>query len=688
MALPITSAADQSTGLKTTSSRALWTAIAVAVLLLVIFLQLMLSVHGESLSWDEGDHIFSGYMSLKHADFGLNPEHPPLVKMVAALPLLAVHLQVPELQNRNFKIEAFLDGKDFIARNDPQKLVFRARMAASTFALLLALFVFLAAREMFGTSAGLIALALLAFDPTFLAHGAMVTTDVGASCFILASIYAFYRCVKAPSISRVILAGLLAGCALCAKHTGILLFLMLPALIVCEMIWGKSVAAGSATAEPRNPPASRLQLVGIFLAIGLIAWAVLWSFYGFRYNARPAGFALNPTFQTYLHQVSKPFEVWVIGAFARWHLFPESYLYGIADIQQTADAYTSYFFGKVYPHGTRLYFLGVLAIKSTLPFLLFVLVAIVAVARRKLGHAREILYLAIPAVLYLAVAMTSNMNIGARHILPVYVFLYVLIGGAASILVRQNRRWGYVVAVLLLWQVIASLCIFPDYMAYANELWGGSTQTYKYLSDSNVDWAQQLIAVNDYLHQHNIKNCWFVYFAEGEIDTHSYGIPCRPLPITETLWWVNEELDVPPEIDGPVLISAGDLTGFEYGPAPLNPYEQFKSLQPIAVIQHGVYVFDGHFAIPLASAYTHAQKAQNLLAAHRPEAAFVEAQQAVKLAPDTVFTNAVMGDVLTALQRPADARSSYEKALVIARTVHPEFQADWIRSLNEKLAAK
>jgi hypothetical protein len=658
--------------------------VAVAGLLLIIFLQLALSVHGESLSWDEGDHIFSGYMSLKHADFGLNPEHPPLVKMIAALPLLSMHLQVPTLQSRNFKIEAFLDGKNFIAQNDPQRLVFRARLAVSILALLLALAVFLAAREMFGTTGGLIALTLLAFDPTFLAHGAMVGTDVGVSCFMFASIYAFYRCVKSPSLPRVLLAGLLAGCALGAKHTAILLFFMLLALLICELIWGKRLAGQ--TLATRSTP--KLHLIGTFFAIGLIAWVVLWSFYGLHYNARPAGLSLNPTFQTYLHQDTKSYQVSVLGAFARWHLFPESYLYGIADIQQTADFYTSYFFGKTYPHGTRLYFPGVIAIKSTLPFLILLLIAIVAAACRKLAHLREILYLTIPPLLYLAVAMTSNMNIGARHILPVYVFLYVLIAGAASILIRQNRRWAYVVAILVLWQVIAAVRIFPNYMAFANELWGGPSQTYKYLSDSNTDWAQQLIAVNDYLRQHNIKDCWFVYFAEGVIDTHSYGIPCKPLPITETLWWVNEELDVPPEIDGPVLISASDLTGFEYGPAPLNPYEQFKTLKPTAVIQYGVYVFDGHFSIPLASAYTHAQKAQNLLAANQPVAAFAEAQKAIALAPDTVFTNTVLGDVLTALHKDAEARSFYEKALYLAKTVRPEFQVAAVEDLQKKLAPK
>lgn len=181
-----------------------WVKIAAVIfLLLVLEFQLLYSVKHESLTFDEGDHIFAGYMSLKHHDFGLNPEHPPLVKMIAAVPLLPMHLHEPQLQNRYFKTEAYLSGRDLIFQNDHEKVIFRARMAASIFALLAVLLAFLTAREMFGTGAGFIALALIVFEPNFLAHGALVTTDTGTAASLLASIYAFYRYVKSPTWGRV-----------------------------------------------------------------------------------------------------------------------------------------------------------------------------------------------------------------------------------------------------------------------------------------------------------------------------------------------------------------------------------------------------------------------------------------------------------------------------------------------------
>src|SRR5215470_9923437 len=178
------------------------TVVGVIMLLLVLEGQLLYSVHHESLTWDEGDHIFAGYMSLKHRDFGLNPEHPPLVKMIAAIPLQGMNLREPQLQNRYFKTEAYLSGRDFVFQNDFETIISRARTAASMFALLLALLAFLTAREMFGTGAGFLALLLIVFEPNFLAHGALVTTDTGAACCLLASIYAFYRYVKSPSSGR------------------------------------------------------------------------------------------------------------------------------------------------------------------------------------------------------------------------------------------------------------------------------------------------------------------------------------------------------------------------------------------------------------------------------------------------------------------------------------------------------
>lgn len=645
---------------------------------------MVLTARRNSITWDEDDHLYAGYMSLKHGDFGINPEHPPLVKMISAAPLLGQKLIVPVPQDRYFKHEGFLGGKDFVFKNDANKILFCARMASSVLTILLALLVFFATCEMFGVGPAFIALTLLVFDPNILGHSALVTTDIAVSLFLLASIYGFYRYVKAPSIARLTVVGLAAGLGLASKHTGILVFPMLFLLALIEVVRGKGAAE---EASPVTRKQLTVRMVIALAVVSVMAVAILWGFYGFRYAARPAGMQLNPPLEPYIQGLAKPSEIKLLSFVARHHLLPESYLYGLADVRMIADFYQSFVMGKVYPHGVWFFFPVSFAIKSTLPFLLLLVLAVVAIAMRKLTCWREILYLTVPPLFYLLVAMNSKMNIGVRHILPLYVFFGVLIGGAAWLFIKENRRWAYAVVVLLVFHAATSLRTFPAYVAYGNELFGGSESTYKYLSDSNSDWGQQLKATKKYLDSRGIKDCYFVYFAGGVVDTDYYGIPCKLLPTPDALW-VNAHFDAPEKIDGTILISAGDLSGFEFGPDTLNPYEQFKYIKPTAVIDYGLFVYDGHFEIPLAASISHAQKAGDLLGAKKPELALVEAQQAVALAPDAVNPNALMGDVLTELKRPQEARPYYEKALKLAKTVHPEFQVGWVPGLQQKLATR
>src|SRR6185503_6165141 len=296
---------------------------------------------------------------------------------------------------------------------------------------------------------------------------------------------------------------------------------------------------------------------------------VLWSFYRFRYDARPNGLQLNPPLAEYVKGL-EPYEAWPISTAARFHILPESYLYGLADVKLTANYYTSYVLGKVYAHGVWFYFPVAFLIKSTVGVLALILLSLGVVATRRLNHWREMCFKVVPVIFYLLVALTVGMNIGVRHILVVYVFLYVLIGGAAWTLIQKCRKWAYAVGVLLLVHAASSLLAFPNYIAYANELWGGPSQTYKYLTDSNSDWGQQLKSVQQYLDGRGVKECWFVYFAAGVAEPSYYGIPCKPLPTINTLW-LNEPIELPTANDKPVMNSASNLSGLEFPRRPPDP---------------------------------------------------------------------------------------------------------------------
>ena len=134
------------------------------------------------------------------------------------------------------------------------------------------------------------------------------------------------------------------------------------------------------------------------------------------------------------------------------------------------------------------------------------------------------LWMLVPATVFLAASMTSNLNIGVRHILPIYPFLTVLAAVGAWIMAKTHRAWGLVMGGLVLFHAASSLRAFPNYLSYSNELWGGPSKTYRVLTDSNVDWGQGLPAAKHYLETHPATPCWLAYF--GSVDPAYYHLSC------------------------------------------------------------------------------------------------------------------------------------------------------------------
>jgi 4-amino-4-deoxy-L-arabinose transferase-like glycosyltransferase len=648
-----------------------------AVALLVVQTTLALTmVHRESLTFDEDDHMFAGYMMWKAADYGLNPEHPPLVKLVATVPILWDHLWVPPpLDHQFFKTEAYLNGRDWLAHNDgdKQRLVFKMRMSAELLALGLCLLVLLAAREWFGNAAGLIALTLLVFDPNVLAHSALVTTDIGVSCFFVAAIWAFYRFATRPTLIRVLFAGVATGLLLATKHSGILIGPMFVFLIAWEVL----------TALGAERKRTALRLTGGFIAIVFLSVLVLWSFYGFRYTARPAGME----FGTSVAQYAKPlphFESAGVVAVSRLHLLPESYLVGLIDVKRASVDYPTFLLGKVYPHGQWDYFPFVILIKTTLGLLLLVALATFATVRGKLTRRRELVYALAPPVIYLAVAMMSGMNIGARHLLPMYAFVIIFAAAGTVALAGMDRRWAILCSALIAVHIVSSLLVFPNEIAYANEAWGGPKNVHNLLSDANVDWGQQLFQVKQWQDRHPNQECWFAYFARPEIDPGVYGIRCHALPTLDTQYLGGSEV-IPPSITGTVLISAGDLSGCEWPSALVSPYRSFQPLHPDVAIDNSVFVYQGTFAVPEISALSRAQESETLLDKKQPGPALVLAREAVAIAPGNLFSETALGDAAAATGDKQLAETAWRAAIQIAQHLEPGAQASYIPDLESKI---
>jgi hypothetical protein len=453
---------------------------------------------------------------------------------------------------------------------------------------------------------------------------------------------------------------------------------------VVEVFWGRKL--GGTRPDEKTAPLAR-RLLGALAVIAISSLVILWASYGFRYVPAEGGPPLNPPMPAELARVPSALEARLLGAADRLHLLPQAYTYGFAHFLYEAKAFSSYVLGRTYPHAVWFFFPVAMAIKSSLTFLILVAVGSFSVLTGRVEERRGIVTLVIPAAVYMVIAMTGGMNIGIRHVLPVYVFMAAAVGGAVSGLVKGSRPWLLAVSALLVFQAVSVLHAFPAYIAYANEAFGGPSSVHKYLSDSSSDWGQQLKAVKAYTDARGLKNCWFAYFAQGPVDYRYYGIPCKPL-FTPDAADFSVPFDVPPSIDGPVLMSAGTLSGFVFGPPPLNPYEQFKTLKPVDAIDYGVFVFEGHFDIPLAAALSDVHKAGLDLGANKPEAALAEARQAETLAPGSAAVLAMVGEALDANRRPDEATLYDQKALAIARSVQPEFEADLIAALEGRVRGK
>jgi tetratricopeptide (TPR) repeat protein len=424
--------------------------------------------------------------------------------------------------------------------------------------------------------------------------------------------------------------------------------------------------------------------------VGVLSVGILWAFYGFHFPMRPQGLTTIPAFSQYVPYMHHPFAQKLLTMLASYRLLPESYLFGFADVFITPQHFSSYLFGKVYLHGRWFYFPAAFLIKSTIGFLLLLLFLPVAIATQRTSHRRELLFLAIPATVYFLAGIASDFNIGIRHILPVYPLLLILAAYAAWELAHSSKTrgnvWLYVVSALVLFHVVSCAHAFPNYLPYANEIWGGPANTYKVLSDSNVDWGQQLKLTKKYLDEHGISDCWFDYFGRMAADPAYYQIPCKTLP--QRLGPPVENMA--PRIAGTVLISATELSPAVWGPGDLNPYARFRELRPDDKIADGVFVFRGEFDVPLLAAMSHAQAAENLLengnlSDVQALQALSEAETAVSLAPNNVGIQVALGDALAGLHRQDEARAAYQRALTLAQTTYPEFQSNWLPVLKRKL---
>jgi len=552
----------------------------------------------DSATMDEVAHLPAGYSYLTQKDMRLNPEHPPLIKDLAAIPLLFIKgIKFPsEIDAWQKDInDQWTFGFNFLygMGNPADQMIFWGRIPMILILILLGFYIFKWTKELFGNKVAILSLFLFSFSPTFLAQGRLVTTDVGAATGVFIATYYFIKALNNPSKRNIILSGVSFGLAELCKFSVILL---IPFFVFLVLIWWL-VKSGNLK-----------QTFKILILVFIIGYLLIWPIYQYHVWNYPVqkqvqdatvflsaypDFIQKPILWLAQKPILRPYAQYLTGLFMVFH--------------RAAFGQTTYFLGQVSNLGWKNYFPVVYSIKEPLAFHILTLIALLYAAwsikkpfwvnlfpgvknwiKSRFSEFAIICFI----LLYWVVSLTSNLNIGVRHLLPVFPFTFVLVSVAITHLLEDLKPglkpYIYIVlGILIFWQAVSVISIYPHFLAYANEIVGGPNNLYIYTVDSNLDWGQDLKRLKKWVDENKIEKIYVDYFGGGDA---RYYLKEKFAP-----WWGTRD---PREFEkgNYLAVSATFLQGGRGKPVPgfNQPYGYYNWLNkytPVARIGYSIFIY-------------------------------------------------------------------------------------------------
>jgi hypothetical protein len=498
----------------------------------------------ESATMDELAHIPAGYGYVRYLDNRLNPEHPALVKALAALPLLFQNLKFPT-DKSSWQTDVngqWAAGAQFLyeSGNDADKIIQWSRFGPMLLTILLIIFIYIWAKELIGRWWALLPVFLFSLSPTVLAHGHYVTTDIGAALGIFVATYYFTKFLFEPSRRHLIFSGLTFGIAQSMKFSAVLLIPFFIFLIFVFYFWK--------IYNDRQKYFSRaFKYLRALLAIFIIGYALVYAVYflftiNYPIEKQSAdtefiltSFAGGPDanyescklksdislsrrvrclaeINIYIagNKILRPFGEYMLGV--------------LMVMQRSSGGNTAYFLGEVSAAGWWHYFPVVFVLKEPLPSLILIGLALILalwrIAKCFKFHASSFKrfsdYLAthfaefsmiVFIILYWAYSINSPLNIGVRHILPTMPFVYILTAGTIKKWLSLKISFkGILIGILIIWYFVETLSATPYFLSYFNQIGGGTEHGYQYVTDSNYDWGQDLKRLKSFVETWNMKH--------------------------------------------------------------------------------------------------------------------------------------------------------------------------------------
>lgn len=517
--------------------------VTVAALLLFFLVNGLIAARTHTPTVDEFAALPTGLYHLKTGQFDIDRTNPPLVRMLAALPLLVMDARLdldPRWRGHGEGWWPWVFGTKFMHDNEATyfNLFFAGRMVIVGFGVALGLGIFLWARSLFGATVAAATLLLYCTCPIVLGHTSLATLDVGVTMLLVGGFLTLLQLARTRSLWWAALSGALFGLAITAKFNALFFLPLIPLLLAMEWLpEGRQAIV---------PWIKSLAVVGLLILVGINA--------GYLF----AGFPLP-----------KPF---IDGLMFRIKYGQEG-------------EFPSFLLGEWAQTGWRSYYLIAMFYKLPIPFLLLLLIGLIGLLRGLMPWKRAA-WIGIPPVLLIYImSVHYHINYGVRWLLPALPFLLLIAGFGVQRLLQGNRLTKGLLGALLTWQLAACCLSAPHHLAYFNELAGGPARARHILLDSNLDWGQDLGRLKDYMDQRAIGEIRLGYF--GHVDPHLYGIhyslpPAQPEP-------------------GVYAISANYLGGYPYAvtyagsqivPVPAGAWSWLNAYEPAHLVGRSIYVFE------------------------------------------------------------------------------------------------
>jgi hypothetical protein len=590
-------------------------------LLAIMFGLGMYSMVGNSAIMDEVAHIPAAYSYLHYGDYRLNPEHPPLIKDLAGIPLQFMHLKFP-INSPDWTTEMNGEwdvGWDFLYNlgNNADAILFWARLPILLLSIGFGIFFYVYTRKRWGTLAAMLALSFYVFSPSILGASITVTTDLGAAIFIFVGVAGFVRYILRPSRGNMFLMSIGIALAQLAKFNGVVLY---PFLLLAAM------AAVWLDTDIKDVNQRTKLYVGGYLLACVLSVVWIWLFYVPEVWNMPLSIQRN----LITGNLVAPNTMWIghILVSMSQLVFTKpivQYLLGVIMVlARVSGGNVTYFNGQVTDMSFHGYFPETFIFKTQVSLLILMFGAMIFGSIQFVRRRRSTRYAAFKthvrehitewtfgafAVFYFTVAVAGNLNLGVRHILPVYLPIFMIVAVVVSrwmhALDFTKWRWASIagLAVAMVWYVMSTILQAPSYIPYLNELAGGSGNAYKYFTDSSIDWGQDLERLKTYVDQHpQIHHIAIDYFGGGMPE---YYFCQREYDAQGHLITGNDSYDCSHSVMEIWHSSYGRYTGqyiavsetylendkYFSGLAGQPGYAYLRAMKPIAKIGYSIYLY-------------------------------------------------------------------------------------------------